>query len=96
MKIGELKEFDAADVLTDDESILHYLKLAFEEGDPHAIQQALWTVARVLGVSRVSKDAGLSDDGLRAALSCDGSLDFATLLIIVRALGFKLIVTPSS
>ena len=96
MKISRLKEFDAAEVLTNEGTIQHYLAIAFEEGDPRHIQRAIGTVARVRGVSQVASDAGLSGDDLRAALSSDGNLDFATFLTVVRALGFKLVAVPSS
>lgn len=90
MKISELKEFDAAEVLTNEETVQHYLAIAFEEGDPRHIRRALWTVARVRGVSQVASDAGLAEDDLHAALSDGGDLDFATFVAVLRALGFKL------
>ncbi|WP_370565979.1 addiction module antidote protein [Cupriavidus sp. UME77] len=90
MKIGDLKEFDTTEVLTNEETIQHYLAIAFEEGDPRHIQQALWTVARARGVSQVASDAGLAEDDLRASLSDGGDLSFATFVKVLRALGFNL------
>lgn len=51
MKLGELREFDAAEALEDDETIRHYLSLAFEGRDPREIQRALSTVTRARGMS---------------------------------------------
>jgi len=46
MKISDLKEFDASEMLDDEETICHYLTAAFEDGDPSMIQMALGAVLR--------------------------------------------------
>lgn len=92
MKISELKEFDAAEVLTDDETIRHYLALAFEEGDPKAIQTALGTVARARGMSELAREAGVKREALYRALSEKGNPEFATIVKVLGALGWRLTV----
>ncbi|MEM5427216.1 addiction module antidote protein [Cupriavidus oxalaticus] len=91
MKISELKEFDAAEVLTDDESILHYLKLAFEEGNPREIQGALGAVVRARGLTALARDPDIEREALYIALSRDGNPDFATIMKVIGALGIKLV-----
>ena len=94
MKISELKEFDAAEVLTDEETIRHYLALAFEEGDPHAIQVALGTVARARGMSALARDAGVKREALYRALSGTGNPEFSTIMKVLSALGLHLTIAP--
>ncbi|KVN83510.1 addiction module antidote protein [Burkholderia ubonensis] len=94
MKISELKEFDAAEVLTDDESIQHYLALAFEDDDPRMIQRALGTVAKARGMSALARESGIKRESLYRALSDTGNPEFGTIVKVVRALGLQITVTP--
>ncbi len=96
MKISELKEFDAAEVLTDEEAIRHYLALAFDDGDPRSIQTALGTVARAHGMTALAREAGLKREELYRALSETGNPEFATIMKVIGAMGLHLtIVTPA-
>ncbi len=52
MKISDLKEFDAADFINDEEDILNYLNVVLEENDPSALAQAADTIARSKGMSK--------------------------------------------
>ena len=46
IKISELKEFDMAQYLTNDEEIAEYLSIGIEENDPSELARALGTIAR--------------------------------------------------
>ncbi|GAB3628449.1 DNA-binding protein [Pandoraea terrae] len=96
MKLSDLKEFDAAEALKDDETIRHYLSLAFEGGDPREIQRALGTVARARGMSALARESGIAREALYRALSDTGNPEFATIVKVVGALGLHLTLTANS
>lgn len=95
MKLSELKEFDAAEALKDDETIRHYLSFAFEGGDPREIQRALGTVARARGMSALARESGIAREALYRALSDTGNPEFATIVKVVSALGLHLTLTAT-
>ena len=78
------------------EAILAYLEGAFEDGDATEITDALGVVARARGMSQLSEETGLSRQALYKALSSDGNPEFATVMKVVRALGFRLHPEPVS
>ncbi|AHB06734.1 hypothetical protein U875_16350 [Pandoraea pnomenusa 3kgm] len=96
MKLSELKEFDAAEALKDDETIKHYLSLAFEGGDSREIQRALGTVARARGMSALARESGIAREALYRALSDTGNPEFATIMKVLGALGLHLTLAPNS
>jgi probable addiction module antidote protein len=89
----ELKEWDSAEYLTTPEDVAAYLEAAFEDGDPALIAYALGTIARSEGMTEVAKAAGLTRASLYKALSAEGNPEFATVIKVIQALGFKLMVT---
>lgn len=94
MKLSELAEFDASGVLTDDETIQHYLALAFEDDDPRMVQRAVGAVAKARGMSALTRDSGITRESLHRALADTGNPDFATIVKVVRALGLRITVVP--
>jgi len=88
--------FDSAVLLEDDEMISAYLEDALESNDPAFIAFALGQVARARGMTEIAKEAGLSRESLYKALSPEGNPEFATVLKVINALGFKLLVGPSA
>lgn len=96
MNVSELKEFGAAEVLKDDETMRHYLSLAFEGGDPREIQLALGAVARARGMSRLAREAGVARNALYRALSDTGNPKFATIIKVLGAFGLYLTLTVHS
>jgi probable addiction module antidote protein len=88
----ELKEWDSAEVLETKEDVAAYLEAAFEDGDPTLIAYALGAVARSEGMTEVAKAAGLTRASLYKALSTEGNPEFATVIKVIQALGFKLTV----
>ena len=88
----ELKEWDSAEYLTTPEDVAAYLEAAFEDGDPALIAYALGTIARAEGMTEVAKAAGLTRASLYKALSSEGNPEFATVIKVIQALGFKLTV----
>jgi probable addiction module antidote protein len=100
MKTGKAKHgfalFDAAEYLTDDETIAHYLSESFASGDPVEIAQAIGTVARARGMSEVARDAGVSRESLYRALGPEGNPTISTMAGVLKACGLKLSVVPAA
>jgi probable addiction module antidote protein len=90
----ETKKWDIAEHLDTDERVALFLEAVFEDGDPAAIAAAIGDVARARGMSQIAKDAGLSRENLYRALSEGGNPEFATILKVIRAIGYDLTVVP--
>lgn len=89
--------WDSAAHLKTDEDIQLYLEACVEaaEDDPALIIHALGVVARAKNMSQLSRETGLSREGLYKALSADGNPTFATIAKVTKALGFKLTIQPT-
>jgi probable addiction module antidote protein len=85
------KPYDAADFLTDEETISVYLTEALESDDPRAIAKALGAVARARGgMAQLSRDTGIAREALYRALSDTGNPELGTTLKVMHALGVRL------
>jgi probable addiction module antidote protein len=91
----KLTKFEAAKFLKSEAHIREYLIAALEENDPVYFQVALGTVARARGMQSVAESAETTRAGLYKALSIEGNPEFATILRVVIALGYRLTVTPA-
>lgn len=89
--------WDSAAHLKTDEDIQLYLEACIEEAedDPAFIIHALGVIARAKNMSQLSRETGLSREGLYKALSADGNPTFATIAKVTKALGFKLTIQPT-
>lgn len=85
-------KWDVTEHLGSKEDVRLYLEACFEEdpGDGSLIRSALNDVARAQNMAQLSRDAGMSREGLYKALSQEGNPSFATVLRVVRALGMQL------
>ena len=88
-------EFDMADYLDSEEMITAYINTALEDGDPALISAALGDVARARGMSQLSRETGVSRDGLYKALSPTGNPSLSTFQSVISALGLKIVVQPA-
>lgn len=88
----KISRWDSAQYLESDEDIQSYLDAVLEEGgdDPAFIVHALGVIARARNMSQLSRDTGLSREGLYKALSKDGNPTFATVTKIAKALGLQI------
>jgi probable addiction module antidote protein len=85
------KPYDAAEFLTDEETVSAYLTEALESDDPRAIAQALGAVARARGgMAQLARDTGIAREALYRALSDTGNPELGTALKVMHALGIKL------
>jgi probable addiction module antidote protein len=60
--------YDAAEFLESDEDIVAYLNAALEDGDPSLVSAALGDIARARGMSKLTKETGITRDALHKAL----------------------------
>ncbi|AZG08842.1 putative addiction module antidote protein [Pigmentiphaga sp. H8] len=86
----DLREFDPANYLVDDETIAHYLAAAAREEDPDAFLQALGDVARARGIGTIAKQTGLARTNLYRVLAPGANPSYHTLRRVMDALGVSL------
>lgn len=84
------RAFDPSEFLDSPEAIAEYLQSAFESEDASVIADALGVVARAMGMTELAAQTGLTRPALYKALSSDGNPEFATIMKVTHALGFKL------
>ncbi len=86
--------FDAADYLTDEETIAEYLSVALEDPDPDLFLVAVRDAARARGMTQLAHATGLGRESLYKALTPGAKPRYDTVLKIMRALGVKLTALP--
>ena len=84
--------YDVAETLRTPDEMAAYLEACIEEADGDAafIAKALGDFARAQGMTKISRQTGLSRESLYKALSGDRSPSFDTVLKVIAALGLKL------
>ena len=87
--------FDAADYLTDEQTIAEYLSAALEDPDPDLFLVAVRDVARARGMTQLARATGLGRESLYKALTPGAKPRYDTVLKIMRALGVKLTALPA-
>lgn len=88
--MNTLRKWDVVDHLNTEEDMALYLEACLEEDDPALVAAALGDIARARGMSQLARDTGLSREGLYKALSAGGNPSFATVMKVMKALGFSL------
>lgn len=96
IKTSELRPFDMAEHLQDEQSVADYLTIVLEENDPAALAQALGTVARARGMTEIARSSGLTREALYKALRPDAQPRFDTISRVCTALGVKLVAMPAT
>ena len=88
----KLRTWESAEHLKTEEDMAQYLDACLQEaGDDAAfLAKALGNIARAKGMSRLSRDTGMSQESLYNALSGEGNPSFATILKVTSALGIRL------
>ena len=87
--------WDPAEHLETEEDMAAYLNVALDDGDLSLIMATLGDIARARRMSIVAEETGLGRESLYKSLSPNGNPEFATVLKVVRALGFRLQVAGS-
>lgn len=91
----ETSPYDSAEYLDSEEAIAEYLAATGEDGSPQKIAPALGLVARARGVTDLARRAGPSRQALYKALGGQGNPEFATIVKVAEALGFRLSLVPA-
>lgn len=94
-KMKQATKWDASEYLETEADIAAYLNAAFEDGNTSVITAALGDIARAKGMTQLSKETGITRDGLYKALSPTGNPSFDTVQKVVKAFGLKLDVAAS-
>ena len=89
-------DFDILEYLDSEEAMAAYLNAALEEGDVSMLGVALGDIARAKGMTGLSKETGVTRDGLYKALSQTGNPSFDLVQKVVNALGLKIEVAPKA
>lgn len=94
-KLG-IKPFDAAEYLQSEEDCATYLQACLEQApdDAAVFAKALGDVARARGIVLLSKDTGLTCEGLYKALVEKGNPSFSTVMKVMHALGLQINAHP--
>lgn len=91
IKLSDLKPFDAAEHLPDEQAIAEYLTVVIEENDPALLAAALGDVARSRGMTEIAKASGMTREALYKALRPGAHPRFETISRVCAALGVKLV-----
>ena len=84
--------WDTAELLTDDETIVQYLKAALEEDDPAFFIRAVGNVARARGMTAIAQESQLGRPSLYKALSGERDPRIGTVMKVLEAIGVRLTV----
>ena len=86
--------WDSAELLTDDEMIIEYLKAALEENDPAYFAKAVGNVARAKGMTAIAEETQLGRPSLYKTLSGERDPKIGTVMKVLAALDVQLTIAP--
>lgn len=86
--------WDSAEILTDDEVVIEYLKAALEENDPAFFMKAVGNVARAKGMTTIAQETRLGRPSLYKALSGERDPRIGTVMKVLAALDIQLTIAP--
>ncbi|MFZ7223317.1 addiction module antidote protein [Avibacterium avium] len=91
----KLTDFDVAEYLNNEDEMQLYLNEVLQEDNMELILSALGDIAKARNMSQLSRETGISREGLYKALSGSGNPTFATVLKVMKALNLTFQVKPS-
>ena len=91
---AKVTDLDIAELLDSEELVKLFLEDVFAENDPVLLQRALGYVARSAGMAKIAKKTGLNRESLYKALKEDAHPRFDTIMRVLKAMGFKLMIAP--
>ena len=86
--------WDSAELLSDDEVIIEYLKAALEENDPAYFAKAVGNVARARGMTTIAEETQLGRPSLYKTLSGERDPRIGTVMKVLAALDIQLTIAP--
>jgi probable addiction module antidote protein len=81
---------DPAEYLGSEDAIIGYIDAWMEDGSPREIARALGDVARLKGITEISRSVGAGPQALYPALSDDGNPTLQTVTGVLDSLGLRL------
>lgn len=96
MSMKSARDYDVVEYLETTDDMAAYLNAALEDGDPAVLSAALGDIARAKGMTRLSRETGVSRDGLYKALSPSGNPSFAMVKKVLETLNLKIEVVAAS
>jgi probable addiction module antidote protein len=81
-------KWDMAEFLETEEDIVAHLAVALQEKDMEFLVSVINALARSKGMSRISKELGVTREGLYKSFSKNGNPSFATVVNILDNLGY--------
>ena len=85
-------EFDEAKCIHDFEDVVAYLNVVLEENDLGELMDAIGTVARSEGMTKISERTGLNRESLYRSLREGGNPTFATVQKVLAACGLRFVI----
>ncbi len=92
MARGTKVKVDLERKLLDPDFAAEYLAAALEENDEEFLSEALATVVRLHGASKVAEDAGIARQAIYKMLSDEGNPSFKNVSKLLEAVGLELTV----
>ena len=89
-----LEEFDAAELMTSEESVIAYLDAALKTQDLAYFQKALNTAARAEGMAKIAAHAGITREGAYKSLRAGTEPRLRTIMNILDAMGMTFQIVP--
>ena len=94
MHAEDYTPWDSAELLTDDEVIIEYLKAAIQENDPAFFMKTVGNVARAKGMTTIAQETQLGRPSLYKTLSGERDPRIGTVMKVLAALGIQLTIAP--
>lgn len=89
-------KFEIADYLENKEMIAEYLNTVLEEGNNADLINAIGHIAKAIGMTKIAEETGMSRPSLYKALSDGAKPQFSTIMKVLKAIGGKIQVNPTS
>ena len=81
-------EWDMAEFIETEEDVAAHLTVAFQERDAEFLMSVINALARSKGMSRISRELGVTREGLYKSLSKEGNPSFTTVMNVLDNLGY--------
>jgi len=81
-------EWDMAEFIETREDVVAHLTVAFQEKDMEFLLSVINALARSKGMSQISKELGVTREGLYKSFSKEGNPSFMTVVDVLDNLGY--------
>lgn len=93
--LRQATEWDLEDYLDTKDDIIGFMNACLEEDDFETLWASIGDIARSRGMTQLSRETGITRDGLYKAFSPDGNPTFSNVMKVLKALGLRLSVTAN-